>query len=353
MNKLDPRRRNLAILAATTIVMVALATFALWHQAASTAPRNAPEQFFPHLASQVRQIARIHIESKTANFEIVFKPDRGWVLPAQNNYPADFDAVRETVVGLAALQAIEPKTARPDWLHYIGLDAPPKGNGVLIALLDEKGGTIASLITGKGEDIGDPSGAMGLYVRRPDATQSYLARSVFQPKADPADWMDKTVLSVDRARIQQADVDPVNGPSFNVSRAQPSDPDFKLTPIPKGRELAYETAPDGIAAAIVGFTFDDARPASDFDFSGSARIVTRTFDGLIVTVHIMQQALEFWATVNADAVPGHADATKEAREIDAHTSGWAYRLPGYKGQQFMTTLESLLKPLPAKIKPAK
>jgi hypothetical protein len=348
MNKLDPRRRNLAALAATAIIMVLLAALALWHQAAQMAPRSAPETFFPNLASQVREIARIHIETKKSSFDIAFKPAKGWVLPQQNDYPADFDTVRETVVGLAALQTLAPKTARPDWLHYIGLDAPPKGNGVLISLLDEKGHALAALIVGKGEDIGDASGAMGLYVRRPNETQSWLVRSVFQPKADSADWMDKNVLDIDRARIREADVDPVDGPSYNVSRERVSDPDFKLTPLPKGRELAQETVPDGIAAAVVGFTFDDVRSARDFDFANAARVVTRTFDGLIVTVQVIQQGAEYWATVNAEAAPGQADAAKEAREIDAHTSGWAYKLPAYKGQQFMTSLESLLKPKAAK-----
>ena len=45
----------------------------------------------------------------------------------RGNYPADFDEVRHTLIGLAALETIEPKTARADWLHYVGLDTPPKG----------------------------------------------------------------------------------------------------------------------------------------------------------------------------------------------------------------------------------
>ncbi len=47
------------------------------------------------------------------------------MLPGRNDYPASYETVNKTLVGLAALQTIEPKTSRPDWLHYIGLDAPP------------------------------------------------------------------------------------------------------------------------------------------------------------------------------------------------------------------------------------
>ena len=51
--------------------------------------------------------------------------------------PASFEQVNRTVVGIASLQALEPKTSRADWLHYLDLDAPPKGNGVLITLMDD------------------------------------------------------------------------------------------------------------------------------------------------------------------------------------------------------------------------
>lgn len=344
----DPRRRSLAVLVAIAAVTVVLAILALWHQASLLAPRNESQTFFPDLPAKVRDIARIHIESKKGDFDVVFEPEKGWVLPARGNYPASFDQVRMTIIGMAALQTMEKKTARPDWLHYIFLDAPPHGNGVEIALEDEKGKTLAALIAGKSEDIGDPSGASGLYVRQPDSNQSWLARSVFMPKADPSDWMEKNIVDVDIARVQETDVDPADGPSYEVRRDKPSDPNFQLSPIPKGREVADDSAPGGVAGAISGFTFDDVRPAKNFDFASATRIVTRTFDGLIVTVNVIKQGEDFWATVSASPFPGKRDAEAEARKIDEQASGWAYRLPPYKGQQFMTSLESLLKPPAAK-----
>jgi hypothetical protein len=348
----DPRRRNLAILGAVAVVSVLLAVLALDLQQRETAPRYKPESFFPNLASQVREIARIHIASKKGSFDVVFKPYKGWVLPGRDDYPASFDRVKETVVGFAALETIEPKTARADWLRPIGLDAPPKGNGVAIALLNEQGRPLASLIAGKTEDIGDPSGAVGLFVRQPDSNQSWLVRSVFEPRSDPSDWLDKTVMDVDRARIQEADIDPAGSASFEVRRERPSDPDFVLLDLPKGRELSDPTAPDGVAAAISGFSFDDVRPAKDLDFGDAARVITKTFDGLSVTVQIVMQARDFWATVSAEAEPGKPDAAKEAREINARANGWAYRLPAAQAQLFMTTQDSLLKPLGTPAKPA-
>jgi hypothetical protein len=344
----DPRRRNLAILAAIAIAMILFAVLALWHRQSESAPRYEEESFFPKLAQRVRQIADIRISSKAGTFDVAFKPDAGWVLPQHDNYPASFERLRETVVGMAALETIEPKTGRADWLPLLNLDAPPRGNGTQITLLDEKGAVIASMIAGKTIDIGDQSGAQGLFARKPDSNQSWLLRSVYTPMSSASQWLDKHVMDIDMARIQEVDIDPAGSMSFTARRDTPAAQDFTLSNIPAGRTIAYDGAPDGMAGAITQFTFDDVKPAKNFDFSDSsktARLVTRTFDGLIVSVEVIQQGPDYWATVSADAQPEKPDAAREAREIDAHASGWAYKLPSYKGQLFMTTLTSLLKPV--------
>ena len=342
----DPRRRNLAILAATTIIAVLFALGAIWQQARVGRPPAAPEQFFPGLAKHVRDAAKIHVVSKAGgSFDIVFTPEKGWVVPERADFPASFDLVRRTLVGLAALQTIEPKTARADWLHYIGLDAPPAGDGIEITVRDDKSQILASLIMGKSEDIGDATGATGLFVRRPDEFQSWLTRSVLDPRATLSDWLEKSVMDVDRARIQEVDVEPAGDASFTVRRERPSEPDFKLSPPPTGKTPSDPTAPDGVASAITGFGFDDVRPSRELDFTDqTATVVTKTFDGLNVAVHVRKQGADYWAVVSASTQnPTKPEVASEAATINARASGWAYKLPAYKGQLFMTTLDSLLK----------
>ena len=351
----DPRRRNLMILAGVAVVMVVFAVFALVRQSEEVAPHYQPQSFLPGLASQVREIAHIRLVSKSGTVDVQFKPDKGWVVTNHDDYPASFEHVRETVVGLAALQTIEPKTARADWLHYLDLDAPPKGEGIAITLQDGQGHALASIVTGKNVEIGDPSGAVGLFVRQADSDQSWLVRSVYQPKADAKDWLDKQVLDVDVARVQEVDINPTTGPSYELRRDKPNVAGLSLVDMPKGREMAYPGITDSIAGLLSGLTFDDVSSAKEFDFSDPAhvsRLVTHTFDGLTVTVNAIQKGNDFWATVSAEGAPDKPEAQKQARAIDARTSGWAYKLPQYKGRQFMISLDSLLKPLPSAATPA-
>src|SRR5579871_2916296 len=172
----DPRRRNLVVLAAIAAVMVVLAVLALIHQSGEFAPHYTGHSFLPGLASEVREAARIELKAKSGTVDVEFKPDRGWIVASHDDYPASFEKVHETLVGLAALQTIQPKTARADWLHYLNLTPPPQGDGIAITVADGHGRTLASGITGKNEDIGDPTGAVGLFVRRGDAKQSWLVR---------------------------------------------------------------------------------------------------------------------------------------------------------------------------------
>jgi hypothetical protein len=348
----DPRRRNLALLALVAILTVAWAVLALWQQSAQFAPKHHAHAFFPDLPREARNVARIHIVSKSGTVDVAFKPEKGWVLTSRNDFPASFEMVRQTILGMQTLQALEPKTDRPEWLHYLGLDAAPKGDGVLIELADEKGQRLASLIAGKSVDIGDSSGAMGLFVRKPDSTQSWLAKSVFEPKSSATDWFEKKLFDLDRSRIRETDVTPFGGPAYVVRRAKPGDADFTLDALPKGRELSYPGAPDGVGAALTGFTFDDSKPAKDVDMASAWRVESKTFDGLDVTAEIVKQGQDYWATIFAEGEPGKPAAGKEARAIDAKMAGWAYKLPPYKGQQLMSPLENLLKPLNAPKAPA-
>ncbi|MBL6939716.1 MAG: DUF4340 domain-containing protein [Alphaproteobacteria bacterium] len=346
----DPRRRTLAVLSAAALVTLLLAIAVVWQQSSGSDSAPARTEFFPGFAHEVRHAAHIHVVSKSDSFDVVFVPEKGWVVPQRGNYPASFDLVQRTLVGLAALQTIEPKTARPEWFHFVDLDTPPKGNGVLIAIADDKGKELASLIAGKSEDIGDPTGATGLFVRRPNEEQSWLTRSVLDPRPALADWLDKTVLDIDRSRIRAVDVTPANNaPVYSVQRMDPSKPDFTFTSLPPGKTASDPTIPDGVAADITGFGFDDVQPASNLDFSGSnvAHVTTLTFDGVKVTVNVLRSGADYWATIQADTDPTKPDAAKEVSSINAHAAGWAYKLPAFKGQLFMTTLDDLLKPPPA------
>ena len=338
-------RRNLMILGAAALISMAMAVGVLLLRASQTRSHFIATEFLPGFAANVKNAATIHVASHDNEFDLAFTGGK-WVLPGHGNYPADFDEVRHTLIGLAALQTLSPKTNRADWLHYINLDTPPKGNGTEFIVKDASGKTLAAVITGSPEQLGDPNGTIGLFVRRPGENQTYLARSVITPAGDFLSWIDSSVINLGAARIQQVTVTPPRGKGFTVTRDKDEDLKFKLAAPPK-TGYPNQQIMDAIPYAVASFSLADVQPASTVDFSAASHAVGKGFDGLLITLDIAPKGHDLWARITAAAAPGAgAEAVKDASGINAKVAGWAYKLPDEKGRALIADLDAVMTPPP-------
>lgn len=332
------RRRILIILGSAALLFSAAAAYALYQRAAEGLPRHTPELFLPGFAESAQRATRIEIIGANGAFAVV-QSGQGWVLPDRGNYPADFDEVRRTLISLAQLTTIAPKTRRPDWLTHLGLATPPKGNGTQITVKDAAGAVLAQLITGNSEELGDPSGATGLFVRRPGENTAWLARAVFATHGDISAWLMKRTVDIGPARLKSVTVLPASGAGFTVGRATPNDP--------VGLEGAPPTAqPDAqlineIGFAVATLSVDDVRPAGSVDFTGAARVIATSFDGLSVQFELAQRPDGVWARINASATGA---AAQEAAAANARAAGWVFKLPAEKARALFVNRERVLTP---------
>jgi hypothetical protein len=338
----DPRKRNLAILGGVTGLFLVLAVAAVFQQTGSLAPKFQERPFFPGLTNRINELGEVAVTSKSGSFHVRLQQGK-WVVVERNSFPADSSQVRATAIGVADLTMVEPKTTRADWLNYVGLGAPDKGGEAIdVKLSDASGKPMGELLVGHSQGTADDLGRTALYVRRPDENTSWLARGSLSPKPNVSDWLDKNVLNIGRDRIKGATVTPASGPSYNLSRDSKDQPDFKLLDMPAGRSLSFEGAPDGVASAIIGFTFDDVAKADQFDVSKAPQSVTHTFDGLDITVKIAAKDKDHWALLSAAGSNPMTQA--EAAMINARLKDWAFKLPEMRTEQFVATRETLLKP---------
>ena len=340
----DFRRRNLIVLGVMAALSVALAAITLTIRAQENEAHFTPGEFLPGFAAHVKDAARIHIVSHDNAFDVAYLPSKGWVLPARGDYPADFDQVRHTLIGLAALETVEPKTARPDWLRYVGLDTPPRGNGIAITVSDRAGNVLAAVITGNSADLGNTQGGSGLFVRHPGDDQSYLARAVFTPHGSLADWLSTGVMSINAARLNSVTITPLEGAPFTIAREHASDQEYKLQgpPAPKGFAV-NPVSVNLIPQLITDFTFADVRPASQLDFSKAAHLSAHTFDDQNIHIDAVSVSGAVWIRVSAQPDPGTPTMQRqEAARIAARAAGWAYKLSPDKGRLLMMTRDDLM-----------
>jgi hypothetical protein len=344
----DFRRRNLMILGGAAALSVILAGAALYQVSQATKLQFTPGEFLPGFAARVKNSARIHVVSHSGSFDVAYSPAKGWVLPAKGNYPADFNQVRHTLLGLAALETVEPKTSRADWLSYLGLDTPPKGNGIEILVSDAAGHQIAGVITGNTAELDTGEGGTGVFVRRPGDNQSYLARTVFTPHGDLSDWVDTNVMSVDAARVNSVTITPFAGAPYTVSREHSSDVDFRLDGPPPAKGLVAGTSQIDLVPQIVsGFAFTDVKPASELDFSKPAHLTAHTFDNQNIRMDAVKVNGAVWVRISAQPDPGTPTMQKqEAAMINARAANWAYELATERGQFFSMTRDNLFAKAP-------
>ena len=339
----DFRRRDLMILGGAALLSVLLAGVAVYQEAQATRTQFTPGEFLPGFSARVKDSARIHVVSHSGSFDVTYSAAKGWVLPAKGNYPADFNQVRHTLLGLAAMETVEPKTSRADWLGYLGLDTPPKGTGMEIVVSDAAGHDIAGVITGNSTQLDTGEGGTGLFVRHPGDNQSYLARTVFTPHGDLSDWVDTNVMSVDAARVNSITITPFSGAPYTVSREHSSDVDFKLDGPPSPKGLTASTSQIDLVPQIVsGFAFTDVKPASALDFSKAAHLAAHTFDNQNIRMDAVKANGAVWVRISAQPDPGTPAMQKqEAAMINARAANWAYELATERGQFFSMTRNNL------------
>jgi hypothetical protein len=342
----ENRRRNLGILGGAALIIAGLAVFALNQRARESGPSFEPQPVVPGLADVVNNIGEVMVETREDVFHARRTEEGNWVIVERNNFPANIAMVRSAAVGMAELEALEPRTAQPELLGRLGLVAPDEdGNATRVVLRNREGQTIGDILIGNNQGVPDPQGLNRFYVRRTGENQTWLARGSMTVQREMGDWLDKNVIDIDREQIRSTRFTPSEGPQFTLARESEDENNYVLDNIPAGRELSYPGVTYGPATAISNFTFEDVRLVSDIDFSDATEIVTETFDGVQIIARVAQEADISWASLAALS-DGEAEQQQQADFINIAVHGWAFQMPEFTAQSFLTTRDSLLAPLP-------
>ena len=288
---LKRRLQSLTYLGVATGVAVLLAVISVWQRASTGEPEFKPQRMFPSLAAKIDNVATIQVETKGAAFNVSRTAQGDWVLPDKMNYPADFSIVRKTILGLSELDLVEGRTSRADWQERLGLGLPKSGgSGTMVTLKDKKGEVLASLIAGGSVEGASAGSRQAIYVRRPNQNQTFVARGNFSAPTDQQQWLNKAFISLARDRVKTAAIKPFKGRAYSVTRAKPNDENFRVVEaIPAGRILRTENEANGIGNALLGLSFDDVAPQSKFDFANAARAAFLSFDGLTLSLSLIEK----------------------------------------------------------------
>lgn len=347
----------------------------------------------PELRDRLNEVSGILVTgAENKPLVTVEKTATGWALKESGGFPADLGKVRELLLKLADAALLEPKTANAQRYAELGVSDVSGKDAKGVQLTLQGLSKPVQLIIGSSGARGD-----GTFVRIPGEKQSWLAKGNLTVDKDPSNWLDKALVDVAAARIQEVVLRRPDGKALRAFK-QPGDAHLKLADVPKGRELSSEFAADSLASVLAGLQLDDVYPAKQAEPPADGKVYRAhylTFEGLFVDLTAWKAGDKNHARLDAgldtalaeshiqseqariksefeprQQKPDDKDAPKQAelpppavsdpgkdrqQRLDALNAelgrlkqrfeGWTFALPAYRFSSLDKSMEDLLKPV--------
>src|SRR5687768_12003609 len=112
--------KSFYILVGATLVVVLVTVLTL--QSRSSAVRGSSEstKLFPDLMPRINDVATVEIARKDGTATLK-NNDNKWGLVQKSDYAVDMEPVRKTLIALAELTTVEPKTSDPSRYEQLGV----------------------------------------------------------------------------------------------------------------------------------------------------------------------------------------------------------------------------------------
>jgi len=321
----------------------------------------------------VNQVAAVIIadgESRTT----LEKGAAVWQVAERSGYPADFEALRDTVVRLSRLKIGRSFPGSAESLARLSLLAPSGSNasarGQQIILKDASGKILADLILGQTRSA-ENGGSGGQYLKKADGDTVYLVDAAFRfLKTAPAEWLEKEILDIKSEKVRSVACFVGNGPDPVYVLARPKKgQDAELKPLPEGRRVDSARI-DQVLDALAPLSLDDVQPAEGAPqaSAGQSRLVFRLYDGREITIYpsvddeerytlrVAARQIAVETEADGETAPQSesedkpketsdgkdAPVIKTAPKINADLSPWRFSIKKWQYDSFVTHPESLL-----------
>ena len=316
------------------------------------------ERLLPGAAAVVNDIDWLRLTSAgNAVVATLKRGEGGWVVEEESGYPADWTRVRNLLADLSQAEAVEAKTANPEYYSRLGVESvdSPDAGGVMIEFSEASG--LPALIVGK-----SAQGRKGQYARFAGAAQSTLLDRRLAVPSERMDWVDKAIVDISDAEVVEVGIVHPEGESVKAVKASADDENFFLDDIPEGRKTKSDWTVNALAGAQTSLTLDAVAPDRDLEWGDAVRYRLLTADGLLVESELIaieaeteaeEPESEHWIRLEAsvyttalDSAAGESngatDPAERARVINDRVRGWAYRIPKYKFDSMTRRKDDLL-----------
>ena len=327
------RPQQFTALAAATLLAVLLASATYSWSNRWSAGRVEGTALLPALARDASAAQAIEITQGDKRLTLE-RAGNDWRLKERAGFPASAERVRALIVTLQRAELIEPKTAAKDKLALLELEDPAgkDAKSRLVRIRDDKGRVIAEVVLGKSRFDAFGSGKGGIYVRRPNETQTWLATG--EPKAplEVKDWVRAGVFEHESAKFTKITIEHAGEAPLVIEKGDGKEPKLKLAAIPEGQKMKQGANLEQIATGLASIDLEDMRKLESVPSGDGVTVVKLEAEGgLTVVFRTRKDGEASWLSLAAQGTD--AAAKKTADEINARTTGWEFKVPGWKAEQ--------------------
>lgn len=306
----------------------------------------AGEPLFPDLAGRLEAVRSVEVVSPAGGY-VLRRLGDGWVAASKHSYPVKVERVNRTLVALARMEKLEPKTRRPELYPRIHVADPEaeSAKSRLLRLKARGGKVLAELIVGKQRHGKTGRADSGTYVRQPDAARAWLAAGLLDLSDEVYPWLRNEVVDLEAEAVKRVDLRPRDGRRLLAVRPKRGAKAMGVAGVPDGRQPDVAKV-RRLGSVLSAVKFDDVRPEDALDFRDPlARGEVATFDGLRIATTVVRRDGAYWLRLRAEA---GADATETARKraetVNERVDGWAYKVQAYIGERLSQSLDDVLTP---------
>jgi hypothetical protein len=335
------RRRSLYPLLVAAAALAVLAAIVVGRGDREVSPAPHGERALPGLADRLASLDFLRL--RRGNVTVNFKQSGGnWMVVEKGGYPADQERVRKLLLQLAELELVEPKTDRPELLARLDLDDPANGNSTLVTLCDRSGALAGQIVIGRPRPSDIEGGEAGVYVRKPDSDQAWLARGSFELGGDALSWVNRRIIDISPARVASVVLTAADGSTVVVARDSADQP-LAIDGLPPDAKPKPDEALAAPAGALEALDLADVKPAAEMPIpeDGVATAAFTTFDGLVVGLRLSPPDKGDWVAID---VTGDGKSAAEAKALAARLAPWRFAIPAERAKLLRTSLPDLLLP---------
>ncbi len=290
---------SLTIMGVITVVLIGAALWISHQQERASSPM---ERLFPDLLAAINDVSELQVSAQGGTSTMLRRGDV-WSVKEKHHYPADLGTIREALIGLAELQILEAKTAKPERYATLGVrDVDVEGSvSTEVTLKDVAGQIMAEVVVGHTRPAGDNTRQQEVFVRTPGDPQTWLAIGNVLTEHNPDEWLDKAFLHIEPKRVRRVSVTHQDQSRLVLEKDQPDSLDYHVVDLPEGREVRSQFTVNNIVSTITSLSLQDVHPKSDVSFDTQAGVVAtvETFDGLAGTVILLRRDEMHYVTVSA------------------------------------------------------